>query len=231
MKWIAKSSTLTVRPYQNSDRDALMKIAADTAFFGEPIEKYMEDRRIFLDQFYAYYPDYEPEHAWVAVAENQVVGFLTGCSDTHRQRKITKQKINPKVIWRFITGRYHPGPKTWAYLKGLKRAEANHENAVADPDLYPAHLHINVDHNWRGFGIGMRLIQSYLDQLIYENITGVHLGTTSENETACRLYTRMGFKLLDARPTNLWEKYIDHPVENRTYGLLLNDKITNPEYR
>jgi ribosomal protein S18 acetylase RimI-like enzyme len=227
MKWIAKTSALTIRPYQVSDRDALMKIAADTAFFGAPIEKYMEDRRIFLDQFYAYYTDFEPEHAWVAVADEHVVGFLTGCSDTLRQRKIVKQKIMPKVIWRFITGKYHPGPKTWAYVKKLRHAESSHQFPTADPFIFPAHLHINVDQRWRGFGIGMRLIQSYLDQLIYENVPGVHLGTTSENEIACRLYTRMGFLLLDARPTNLWEKYIDHPVENRTYGLILSNENPN----
>ena len=86
MRWIAKTTTLSIRPYQKQDRAGLMKIAADTAFFGEPIEKYMEDRRIFLDSFYAYYTDYEPEHCWVALDNQLVVGFLTGCANTTRQK-------------------------------------------------------------------------------------------------------------------------------------------------
>ena len=225
MKWIARMTTLTIRPYHTTDRDALMKIAADTAFFGAPIEAYMEDRYIFLDSFYAYYTDYEPEHTWVALAENQVVGFLTGCSDTLKSKRIINQKIMPKVFVRLLTGKYHPGSKTWAYFSGLRRARRHNENPKTDLQRYPAHLHINVDVNWRGAGIGFRLMQTYLDQLIYEKIRGVHLGTTSENEVACRLYTQFGFKLLDARSTNLWMNLINHPVENRTYGLDLSSQI------
>lgn len=40
-----------IRPYYPNDRDALFRIAGDTAFFGNPIEAYMEDRRLFLDAF------------------------------------------------------------------------------------------------------------------------------------------------------------------------------------
>ena len=221
MRWIAKTTTLSIRPYQKQDRAGLMKIAADTAFFGEPIEKYMEDRRIFLDSFYAYYTDYEPEHCWVALDDQLVVGFLTGCANTTRQQQINRRNIMPRVYWRFLTMQYKPGPKAWNYFRRLARAQRAHQFAEADLNLYPAHLHINVDTAYRGHGIGLRLMQSFLDQLIYEQIPGVHLGTSSENEGACRLYTQLGFQLLDARNTSLWQDIIDHPVENRTYGLLL----------
>jgi hypothetical protein len=60
---------LLIRPYQPKDRESVFRIAADTAFFGAPIEAYMEDRNVFLDAFYAYYIDLEPEHAWVACSE------------------------------------------------------------------------------------------------------------------------------------------------------------------
>lgn len=39
--------SIEIRPFQQTDRDALLKIAADTAFFGDPVEHFMEDRRIF----------------------------------------------------------------------------------------------------------------------------------------------------------------------------------------
>ena len=129
----------------------------------------------------------------------------------------------PRVYWQFLTVQYKPGPKAWNYFRRLARAQRARQFAEADLNLYPAHLHINVDAAYRGHGIGLRLMQSFLDQLIYERIPGVHLGTSSENEGACRLYTQLGFQLLDARITSLWEDIIDHPVENRTYGLLLPD--------
>ena len=104
------------------DREALFNIGADTAFFGAPIEAYMEDRRTFLDAFYAYYTDYEPQHAWVACVNHQVVGFLTGCTDTPRQEKITRSKLVPAVAWNVLRGRYKLGPKAWRYTRAILAA-------------------------------------------------------------------------------------------------------------
>jgi len=53
-------------------------------------------------------------------------------------------------------------------------------------------LHINVDKKWRGNGIGIRLMKVYLDQLTYLKVSGVHLGTSSENLAACQLYEKLG---------------------------------------
>ena len=40
-----------IKPYQQSDRDDVFCIAADTAFFGEPVEAFLDDRRLFCDAF------------------------------------------------------------------------------------------------------------------------------------------------------------------------------------
>ncbi len=228
MRWIAKTSMLSIRPYETADRPSLMKIAADTAFFGDPIEKYLDDRRIFQDYFYAYYTDYEPEHAWVAVTDQEVVGFLTGCFNTIIQLSTTKNKLLPRVLWRMFTGRYKLGTKTWAYYRNLRLAQRPENTPLVNLQRYPAHLHINVDHNWRGCGIGYHLMQIFLDQLMYAGVEGVHLGTSSENEAACRLYSKLGFELLDSKPTRQWEALIDRPVYTRIYGLRLPDTTSSP---
>lgn len=219
MKWIGQTTVLSIRPYHPDDRAGLFKIGADTAFFGQPIEFYMEDRRIFLDAFYAYYTDYEPEHCWVATANDAVVGFLTGCLDTAHREKIVSQKINPKLILRLFTGTYQVGPKARRYIWRVLKSQRRHLFPTVDLSLYPAHLHINVNEKWRGFGIGIRLMKVYLDQLTYLKVPGVHLGTTSENVSACVLYEKLGFQLIDERPSILWEGIIDHPVQNRVYAL------------
>jgi RimJ/RimL family protein N-acetyltransferase len=58
-----------------------------------------------------------------------------------------------------------------------------------------------------------------LNQLLALGLPGVHLNTTSQNVAACQLYERMGFRLLDTRPTRLCRRFFDYPVENRLYGL------------
>jgi GNAT superfamily N-acetyltransferase len=214
----AAGANLAVRPYQAGDRETLFKIGADTAFFGAPIETYMEDRRTFLDAFYAYYTDYEPEHAWVACADSRVVGFLTGCTDTKRQGKIMRQKLAPGVIWNVLRRRYRLGPRVWRYTREIIGAGLRGEFPPVDVERFPAHLHINLADGFRGLGLGRRLMQAYLAQLSTLGVIGVHLHTTSLNEAACRLYEASGFRVWAARPARMWRYLIDRPVENLCYA-------------
>ncbi len=214
-------TSFSVRPFQPTDRAALFKIAADTAFFGAPIEAYMEDRNLFLDAFYAYYTDHEPEHAWVACAEDAVVGFLTGAADTRRQERVTSRQVIPRVAWRALTGRYRIGPKARGYIAAAGRAARKREFPSADLQLYPAHLHINLNAAWRGFGLGRRLMEAYLDQLRGLGVPGVHLGTTSLNVAACQLYERMGFRLVGARRSDMYAHLVSEPLEMRCYARAL----------
>jgi ribosomal protein S18 acetylase RimI-like enzyme len=207
-----------LRPFQPADRDALFKIAADTAYFGDPIEAYLEDRRIFLDAFYAYYTDLEPEHIWVAEAGGELAGFLTGCIDTKRQQLQTHEIIRPRVWRKFLRGAYRIGPKGLRYLLELFLAGLRREGTKVDLQRYPAHLHINVAAAWRGKGLGRRLMLAYLDQLREIGAPGVHLQTTSRNEAACRMYESLGFRLVDARLSRMWRWKFPEPLEERAYA-------------
>ncbi len=211
-----------VRPFQPTDREAVLQIGADTAFFGAPIERYMEDRRMFMDGFYSYYTDYEPEHTWVACDGEQVAGFLTGCIDSKRHNQVFQRKILPGLIWKFASGYYHPGPRTWQYIRAAMGAALRGEIPGADETRYPAHLHINLLPAWRGFGLGRKLIEAYICQLTALGVPAVYLQTTSMNVVACRLYEKVGFHLLGARLTRMYAHLVDQPVENRCYGMELN---------
>jgi GNAT superfamily N-acetyltransferase len=181
----------------------------------------MEDRRIFMDAFYTYYTDYEPQHAWVACADNQVVGFLTGCTDSKAYHRVFLRKILPSVVLKFLTGYYQPGPKTWQYVRAAAGAARRGEIAGADENRYPAHLHINLLPAWRGYGLGRKLLEAYIGQLRGLGVPAVYLQTTSMNVVACRLYEKVGFQLLDARPTRMYAHLVDQPVEHRCYGMKL----------
>ncbi len=134
-----------VRPYQPEDRESVFRIGADTAFFGDPIEAYMEDRNVFLDAFYAYYTDLEPEHTWVACADETVVGFLTGCIDSRLHGRKYRRFILPGLIDNILRGKYRFGKRSFGYLTGMLGGVLRGELTHTDLDIYPAHLHINVD--------------------------------------------------------------------------------------
>ncbi len=43
---------------------------------------------------------------------------------------------------------------------------------------YPAQLHVNVAPDWRGQGIGARLVQTFTAAIALTNVPGVHVVTT-----------------------------------------------------
>lgn len=212
---------IIVRPYQSSDRRAVFHIAADTAFFGAPIEIFLDDRRLFCDAFYRYYTDFEPQHGWVADDGQTDVGFLMGCTDTRVHDEVFRKKILPGVVKDVLRGCYQLGTKTIRYSLTQMWAALSGNFAKVDLALYPAHLHINVVAATRGSGIGFRLMEAYLEQLRRLGLPGVHLHTTSQNTAAMRLYEKLGFTLLAARPTHAWKHLIDQPIDNLAYGLKL----------
>jgi ribosomal protein S18 acetylase RimI-like enzyme len=210
-----------VRPYRAGDREAVFRIAAYTAFFGEPVEAFLDDRALFCDFFYAYYTDLEPDHGWVACAGEEVVGFLMGSTDTRSRPRRWMIRIFPRILPRFILGGYRLGRATLRYGVNLMQGELRGEHLAVDVTAYPAHLHINVSSSWRGQGLGRQLMDAYLGQMRALKIPGVHLSTTSANAAACLLYEGLGFQLLSACPTRRWEGLIQAPIEERIYGIRL----------
>ncbi len=211
----------TIRHYQAKDLLAVCTIAADTAFFGDPVEAFLEDRQLFSEAFASYYTEYEAPLAWVAEKQEGLVGFLLGCADTAAQSRQWRGYIIEKVLLKAMAGRYRLGRRTASFAWGMLLGAVRGEEAGVDLREYPAHLQIDVCAVQRGSGVGRRLIEAYLEQLGQLNVKGVHLTTTSHNEAACHLYEKVGFNLLDERLNRFWSKMLGLEVRNRSYGLKL----------
>ncbi len=208
-----------VRPYCPQDREAVLTLAADTAFFGAPLESFLDDRALFCAAFAAYYTDYEPTRLWVAEAAGAVVGYVMGCGDSRRRALILRARILPAVLRGVLQGRYHVRGKTLRF--GLRLLQELLERAVPTVPLerFPGHLHLNVAAPARGHGIGRALLETCLAQFWATGVSGVHLMTTDHNRAACHLYEALGFRLLDARQTRLWGRLVAGEVQNHAYGI------------
>jgi GNAT superfamily N-acetyltransferase len=222
-EWDNMDDEIKIRPYWEGDRQEVFRIAADTAFFGGPVEAFLDDRRLFCDAFVRYYADYEADYVWVVCMDDQVVGYLTGCVDTAAQRKRYLIRTIAPLVGRVFLGKYKLGSKTWRFTRSLLSGVMRKEYPHINYEEYPAHLHINVDVSNRGQGLGQKLMGAYLNQLRQLGVPGVFLGTTNLNEAACRLYEKTGFKLLDTRQTWIWSYLVEKFVENRSYGIKLVD--------
>jgi ribosomal protein S18 acetylase RimI-like enzyme len=204
-----------IRPYQASDQPEVFQIAADTAFFGEPVEAFLEDRSLFCDAFVRYYTTHEARYVWVAI------GYLLGCAETSLQTGRWMRHILSNVMGGVIGGRYQIGRRTLSYALGMVTGFVRGEVPGVKLVDYPAHLHINVKGGSRGSGVGRRLIEAYLGQLRQQGVRGVHLETTNLNQAACHLYEKTGFQILGAHTNRFWTKRLGIQVENRRYGLKL----------
>jgi ribosomal protein S18 acetylase RimI-like enzyme len=210
--------TPTVRLYQPQDRSAVLEIAADTGFFGAPVEAFLDDRRLMQDIFVAYYVDREPEHLWVADLDGTTVGYICG-SVGGKEVARAQARTSAAAVLKLVTFRYKVCALTRRYF--LRVASAVLRGEYPHPDLrgYPAHLHINLTEAARGFGLGKRLMNACLDQMTGLGVPGIHLNTTSLNAAAVKMYEKMGFELLARKRTHLWEPWLPGvEVENQVYG-------------
>jgi GNAT superfamily N-acetyltransferase len=210
--------TPIVRLYGPLDRSAVLEIAADTGFFGAPVEAFLDDRRLMQDIFVAYYVDREPEHLWVADLDGTTVGYICGSVGGSAAAR-GQTRTSAAAVLRLVTFRYKVGALTRRYF--LRVATAVLRGEYPHPDLrgYPAHLHINLTEAARGFGLGKRLMDACLDQMTGLGVPGIHLKTTTLNATAVKMYEKMGFQLLARKRTRLWEPWLPGAeVENLVYG-------------
>ncbi|GFP21014.1 hypothetical protein HKBW3S06_00240 [Candidatus Hakubella thermalkaliphila] len=209
---------ILIRPFESGDRDAVRRIFADTAYFGDPLETYFDDREMLCDYYVTYYTDYESQSCFVAEADGEVVGYIMGCLKTERQRRILRSKIVPAVLRGLLAGKYQVGRKTWCFLLRYLRSVLRGEFPHVDEERYPAHLHINVTARFRGMGAGKGLMSRYLTWLRENSIPGVHVETTTRNAVAVDFFKQFGFQLLEARTITFWHGFVEGEVKLLLFG-------------
>lgn len=213
--------SVVVRPYRTEDRAGVRRVYADTAFFGEPVENYLDDRELFADVGVGIYTDFEPQQIVVAEDAGTIVGYALGNLGGPAGVQAYTLRTVPWTLYRLVAGRYRVGRKTLAYIRMLVESALRRELLEVHSRDYRASLHIDIEAPYRGRGVGTTLIQTYLDHLRKQGVMGVHLVTTNLNTAAIRLYVRMGFRLLAQRRTRLWRRYVDGEVCFMAYGLRL----------
>jgi ribosomal protein S18 acetylase RimI-like enzyme len=72
--------------------------------------------------------------------------------------------------------------------------------------------------DYRGIGLGKKLMIEFLAFMKERNYTKAYLWTTNEQEAATSLYTRHGFRLTEEKTSNTFDK----PLIERKYELEIN---------
>ena len=75
---------------------------------------------------------------------------------------------------------------------------------VHRPDRQAQLRWVLLDESARGRGLGRRLVESALNYCRAQGMTGIFLETTDGLDASSALYESLGFRVTDARETELW---------------------------
>ncbi|MFI9814430.1 GNAT family N-acetyltransferase [Saccharothrix variisporea] len=184
---------MLIRPYRESDRDAVGDICVRTADAGGDSSHLYPDLELMPSTFAWPYAELEPDLAFVADDGERAVGYVLGAADTPAFVERFRDDWLPKVADRFPLVDPPVSP-TDEMVWLLHHPERMIVPALAD---YPAHLHIDLLPDHQRSGHGRRLMAALLDALREKGVPAVHLGMLTVNTPARAFYDRLGFHEID----------------------------------
>jgi len=213
---------IAIRPYAPCDRCAVRTVSCDTADRGEPVERFFRDRDAFADLMTVYYTDHEPESLWVAEHDGRIIGYLTGCLNSHRYQRVMLWQVMPHALLRAISRGEFWSRETWAMLwvgcRTWLRGGFERHRVLAQ---YPAHLHLNLQRRFRGRAIGRQLIQRFIEQARAAGVRGIHASVSGSNLPARRFFERMDFIAVGRHPVIRPDAAAGRLTVTVTYGKIL----------
>jgi hypothetical protein len=173
----ASATATTVRIYRPADRPIIRRIACETAFRGRGARAVLDDDELFADYWTRYYTDHEPELSLVAEKDGEVIGYLLGCADTPKFRRVMATSIVPGVLARLtvrrFAGTYRKHPRSAAFFAWLVTQSWREEPAI-DARQYPGHYHANVLPAGHGERLYTRMARTFLDALETCGVSHLH---------------------------------------------------------
>ena len=195
--------TVTVRRLSSGtvelsrDWAAVYELCCRTGNNGEPVAA---DRWDFFGRLWVEpYKIIVPQWTYVAETKNLVVGYLTGCPDTNGFTRTKLWKFSMPLLADVVRGHYPGNRDAWRFAKQLLSLEKTPERVfprrlvVELRHNYPAHLHMNVEADWRASGIGTKLAEQFFADLHAAGVPGVHLYC---GVPPLKFYEKQGFKNL-----------------------------------
>ncbi|MGE0267514.1 MAG: GNAT family N-acetyltransferase [Candidatus Omnitrophota bacterium] len=210
---------VSIRAYDEKDRDGVRRIACATAFLGEPCQKVVSNAEVVADALSLYYTRYEPESCLVAESGGKVVGYLIGTKDSRRMSRFNGKiaaVITGKVIRYGLLFDRKNIQFIWFNFLSILKGEFRKPDHSKE---YPAVIHINVDHPYRSQGIGGRLMAAFLDELRAKKIPGVRISTNTE--TGKQFFLKQGFHFLYSQEQTQLRYLTKQNFTNFVYGLKL----------
>ena len=182
-----------IRPYHITDLSSLYRICLFTGYNGGDATPYLRDTDLVGHLFAAPYAVFEPDLCFVLATDYAPCGYILGTRDS-----ITFYEKCEKQWFPELRKRYPLPQKKKKSLEATLIRFFLHRKQIAVKGLedYPAHLHIDILPIAQRKGYGSKLIENFLRRLQSQNVQGVHLIVSKNNQNAIDFYRQVGFKEL-----------------------------------
>ncbi len=206
--------------YYPCHKPAIWDICIQSAYFGQSCDVFFPDPELLADVTLSYYTLYEPHHVWVALHDQQVVGYLTACFNLKQYYRKLAFSILPKALFQACRKGKLWDKRTSNMLLANARALIKGESRLRDTSdgiTYTGTLHINVTSEFRGQGIGQVLVEQCLKEA---DSLGIHLLIRPlRQENRWLFFERYGFHQIDCKQISTWEPWLGKsPLFFMTYG-------------
>jgi ribosomal protein S18 acetylase RimI-like enzyme len=196
---MAETGPFEIRPYRESDLDAIYRVCLLTGASGQDASDLYKDHKLVGHMFAGAYGVLRPKSALVVEDAEGVGGYIIGAPDTPAFEAELERAWWPSLRTRYPDppGRYRDLTPDERLIRGFHHPQLT-PPAITDP--YPAHLHIDLLPRFQRRGLGRSLIDRWLQLMRSFGVSGVHLGVGAANERAVRFYRAYGFHELDVGP-------------------------------
>ena len=181
-----------IRTYHITDLSSLYRICLLTGYNGSDATSYLKDPDLVGHLFAAPYAVFEPDLCFILTLDYVPCGYILGTRDSITFYKKCEKKWYPGLRKRYLLPQKEEESLEANFIRYLHRKQI----MIARVENYPAHLHIDILPIAQSKGYGRKLMEVYLNQLRSQNIQGVHLIVSKNNQNAVGFYQKVGFKEL-----------------------------------
>lgn len=199
--------TVQIRPYRDTDRDAVYDICVETAGAGKGVRGRYSTDDLVPDGAAGPYLLLEPQHAYVLDNGERAVGYVIGTANTEEFVAAYQRRWMPRLLTRYGALSGPPVTDEEQRIDGMLHVE---RWLLPELAAHPAHLHVNLLAGYRGSGHGRELIDTFLPSVAAAGAASCYLVVRAANTNAQKFYARLGWQPIDvpgaqdiylARPT------------------------------
>lgn len=192
---------VTLRPYRPDDLDALYDICLVTGAAGQDATPLHNDGKLIGHIYAAPYGVLEPDWAMVAEDDDGVAGYIVGTPSTDAFAARLEREWWPALREQYAAPTFEPTEADRGRIATIMRPGGNPAELVAE---YPAHIHMNLRSRLRGQGVGLALLQHWVEQARNAGVPGIHLGASATNTGGMAFWQKGGFVPLERNERSVW---------------------------